>query len=101
MSGRPAGSISCYGLSRLGRGGGKEDTCARRARSLVRFEVAVAGHESLKRCSRGAAARCRGSLPFCTFNSDKDEKAENPEAVNRVPKHNPLSVEVKVKEIHV
>lgn len=96
MSGRPAGSLSCYGLSRLGRGGGKEDTCARRAWSLVRFDVAVAGHESLKQCAGG-----RSSLPFCTFNSDKDEKAENPEAVNQLPKHNPLSVEVKVKEIHV
>lgn len=67
----------------------------------MRFEVAVAGHESLKRRSRRSAARCRGSLPFCTFNSDKDEKAENPEAVNQLIKHNPLSAEVKVKEIHV
>lgn len=54
-----------------------------------------------KTVQQAAAARCRGSLPFCTLYSDKDEKAENPEAVNRVPKHNPLSVEVKVKEIHV
>lgn len=55
------------------------------------------GTWKFKAVQQAAAARCR----FAHLIRIKTKKAENPEAVNQLPKHNPLSVEVKVKEIHV